>query len=192
MMIKKKNLDFSIVKRRLDENNLNRFASVLFGFIFANYDLDESKKELIKNELDLDLSLYKEEDKWPYDESVALSIKKQDLKERLENGQDISRLYLFPVAIFKDFWDVDDSALKEEIQNKYNLEKMYDNIYKVEIENISFIILGMGIFIDTYADVSHIGRKGVREIIARLLKELEVKEVVEIPYALDMMEEWYF
>lgn len=192
LMLKTKNMNYEIIKRRIDENNLHEYASILITYIFKNYDLDVGLKDKITNALELDLTALDQKLGWPFNAEVALEVKKEDLNERLKKGKDNNRLYLFPLAVYKNFQELDDMQIGKIKQAGYDVIKLSGNMCEVNYEGLKFIIIGMGIFIDTYTNIANIGRKKTRLIVENLLNVINARETFDVPYELDEMETWYF
>lgn len=192
LMVKKRKLDYSAIKKRIDENKLQDYASILFAYIFQNYDLNDEIKGKLTKELDLDLELIVQKENWPFDGDEALEVKKNDLNERLKSGVDNQRLYLFPLAIFKKFQELNEEDINLIREQGYDIELLDENICRINIEGIKFVLLGIGIFMDTYSNVSNLGRKRIRCIVTEILDLIDAGDIHDIPYELDEMKVWYF
>lgn len=192
LMLKTKELNYRILKKRLEENQLQEYASVLFSYLFKNYDLDSTFIDELSAALDLNLELLEQRPGWPFDAESVLELKKEDLTERLKRGTDNERLYLFPLAVFRQFQELDDLQIDLLLQAGYDARRVSENICEVDCQSLTFILIGMGIFIDTYTDVTFVGRKKTRLMVEELLNVIHAREIIDVPFELDEMETWYF
>lgn len=192
MMVKHKKLDFDIIGNKIKENNLDVFASILFGFIFANYDLKEEKKELIQKKLYLDKQYMYCYKKWPFDSQEVYNIKKTDLENRLKSGMDNERVYLQPLFVFdENVGNIDEIC--EVIKNIYQDFDIYDeSIIKLTNSMWTLYLCEIGIFIDVHSVKTGIKRRVVKTEIGKILKELGENKFHPIPYSTDYLENWFF
>lgn len=192
MMVKHKKLDFNMIGKKIKENNLDVFASILFGFIFANYDLKEEKKEQIQKELCIDeqyMYCYK---KWPFDSQEVYQIKKTDLENRLKLGMDNERVYLQPLFVFDEkVGSIDEICVV--LKKIYQDFDIYDeSIIKLTDSMWTLYICEIGIFIDVYSVENGINRKVVKTEIGKILEVLGENEFHPIPYSTDYLANWFF
>ncbi|MDV2888342.1 hypothetical protein RYX45_24590, partial [Alkalihalophilus pseudofirmus] len=72
------------------------------NFIYLNYQVSNEVKEKISTSIKIDFSICKNFPEWPYNRESFYRSKKYDLEKRLENSEDISRIHLFPLAMFRE------------------------------------------------------------------------------------------
>ena len=190
LMLKKRNLNYGVLKKRLEENKLQDSVSILLMYIFENYDLDNELKSRLTKELDLDLNLKLKN--WPFDSEKVLDVKKHDLQERMKTMVDNQRVYLYPLAIFKKFQELDEDTIEIFKQHGYDIQILDENVCQIHMASIDYYIFGMGIFIDTYLDVTNISRNDIRLEVTKIMQSIDANDMYDIPYEVNPLEKWYF
>lgn len=192
LMLKARSLNFLYIGKLIKNNQLSFYASLLFAYIFKNYDLPDTLKQQINAGTELDLSIYDNFPLWPYDSPTVFHVKQNDLNMRLQNSVDKCRIYLFPLAIFKQYHQLDKTQIQKLTRAGFALEQLSSCIYQISSAGLPFIFTGMGLFLDNTVDVSRIGRKEARSNIDRFLKIGEFNEIFDVPYATKTPEVWYY
>jgi NifU-like protein involved in Fe-S cluster formation len=192
LMLKTRQLDFRYVGEVIRKNQLSIYASLLFAYIFKNYDLPDELKQKITTYIELDMSIYEKYHLWPYDAVAVFDIKQTDLNRRLQNSVDKARIYLFPLAIFKHYRELNVTAIQKLTDDGFKLEKLSPCIYQISYAGLSFFFTNMGLFIDLTIDVAQIGRLNARVILERFLKICSFTEIFDVPYAIKTPEVWYY
>ncbi|PGV66243.1 hypothetical protein COD94_06405 [Bacillus cereus] len=185
MILNSGRLNFVILKEKLTENSLLFFFSLVLNFIYLNYQLSNEVKEKISKSIKIDFSICENFPEWPYNRESFYKSKKYDLEKRLETSEDISRIHLFPLAMFRECISIGDEYYQKKIIENYESSYICDGIFSVIKDNFCFYVTDMGIFLDSNLKVFEIGRKKYREAIKELLNYLEVNEIMELPFAVE-------
>lgn len=192
MMIKNVDLDFADIGRKLEANNLIFFASILFGFIFKNYDLSEEKKDSILSCINFDKDHMYCYENWPYDFDEAFQIKKKDLENRLAEGTDYTRVYLQPLFVFDDKIGNMNSILNRLDEKEIKYHVFDSSLAEILKEYGKLYICEVGVFIDVYSVDGSLDRSKAKSDVLGILNALDVDTYNPIPYSLDYLANWYF
>lgn len=191
MMIKHKDLDYRIIGERLAQNGLEVFASILFGFIFKNYDLAAGKKDAIQCELKLDEKYMYLYENWPFDEKEAYEIKKEDLNQRLKKGIDNARVYLQPLYVF-DEKERKIEEIYDAFKQKYAEAELDDYaIIRAVRSDCVLYVCAAGIFTDVYSIENGVDRLKLKEELRECLNTLGIYTYKPAPYSMEYLASWY-
>lgn len=188
MMLKGKELDLAYLYGNIVQYGLMRQVSLLFSFIFENYDLEKNQKAEIAAALHIDRSVLQKFPDWPYDEQSVYQVKRDDLDHRLHFGADHPRTYLFPIAVTKEIIQPDCLLWEDET---LQVERYSDQIWRITSNGIEFYLFPMGVFMDSDYDVASKGRETVRAAAEAVLRSLGNPETYELPYAVRLRDNWY-
>ena len=189
MMLKSYSLDYSYLKRRISECGLSEETSLLFSYVFENYDLSEEIKNALIASLGIDTSVLSLYPDWPYNNDSVYRIKRHNLDERLANAADNPRIYLFPIAIFREIINLD--TVMQSGHDCLNVERLSSSILSVVYDGIGFYLFPMGLFMDSDYDVSKLGRGKIRVAAEAVLRLLGSPSRYELPYAIWLRDNWY-
>ena len=139
------------------------------------------KKIITYFKIDLNcLNIYRD---WPYDLNSHLKIKREDYENRIEHTLEHERIYLYPIVIFKDIINISD--IIDKLCKAFNVQKISNSIYKLELDSYVFYLTSIGIFIENYVNTSGLSRRVYIQIFEKILKEFNINDLLSIPYAIE-------
>lgn len=193
LMLKKRHFNFGLLLDKIKKFNLEFFASIAMEYIVNNYEISQ---EIITNITPLLNSKYLEFAQfkdWPYSAESMLSVKKEDLKYRSEIQEDIPRIYLFPLVLFKRV--IDAFSLQNAISKvDYTSTSLSSTIFCINVDNANIIISEMGIFLDNKTnDGNAVKKNSIRDALKEILRTgvFSWDDLMEIPTA-PQSGQWFF
>ncbi len=177
-IIRKCNIDYQYLKRRICEKHINEYVNLVVSFIKHNYKSDVKIDEFVER-MDIDDTIYKDNNDWPYVEESHIKIKKNDYEKRIINSPDEERIFLMPLVMFKEY--VETRKLGELL----SAEMITEYLYRINKKGYALYLTGFGIFLDYTVDTRIVNRKEIISEIEEILKKLNITETMSIPYATD-------
>lgn len=188
-LLLKNGINAQILSDYIKQNKLQFFFLVAIKYIENNYDLNQE----IFNEL----YSYIDEDSvdignWPYDYADVYRIKRHDWTMRTQKFADNDRIYLFPLIVFNKYVNLEKFMFSEYFL-QYKIECIQDNMYFIKYNDARLLLCGMGIFWDNENSVDRISREKMEIVIYDIVKQIKMdNSIVEIPYYLKRIDEWFF
>lgn len=182
-MLNSNKFKYDYLANLLNKFNLFNFFELTVSYIYRNYNVDSMifKKIITYFKIDLNcLNIYRD---WPYDLNSHLKIKREDYENRIEHTLEHERIYLYPIVIFKDIINISD--IIDKLCKAFNVQKISNSIYKLELDSYVFYLTSIGIFIENYVNTSGLSRRVYIQIFEKILKEFNINDLLSIPYAIE-------
>lgn len=174
-------MDYDYLFDRIEIYHLNIYFKVVLRYIINNYP--HAKERINPVFLNLCDELSEEYANWPYDEDEHKRLKVDDYQQRLAQGGEVERIYLYPVIIFKTLYDMSGTQkLKEE---GFALKIINEGIIQCKYANCELYLTSIGILINSFIDTNEVTRIEYIEVIERIMNMLNFEACAfqDVPFA---------
>lgn len=174
-------MDYDYLYKKIAEYDLEMYFQIVLDFILKNYPraFERIKTPFIEHKKEVS----EEYTNWPYDENIHKELKLNDYQNRIASSVEHERVYLYPVIIFKELYNV--NAVKELSQYGFFLSWIDEGIVRCTYEKCEFYLTSIGVLIDSFIETSDVTRDDYIESIERAIQifRLNAGMFQDVPFA---------